>query len=140
MFLWSKRLKYILLTMITLVMSDLALADDCGNAGPQMAMNQCTADQYAAADQKLNKTYQAVLKRAESPQRELLKKAQLAWMESRDADCELLISGNEHGSVRPMIHNLCLTDKTNEREAFLSVLLQCEVGNLSCPLSSANAN
>lgn len=121
-------------------MSDLALADDCGNAGPQMAMNQCTADQYAVADQKLNKTYQAVLKRAESPQRELLKKAQLAWMESRDADCELLISGNEHGSVRPMIHNLCLTDKTNEREAFLSVLLQCEVGNLSCPLSSANTD
>ena len=140
MFLGSERLKYILLTMITLVMSDLALADDCGNAGPQMAMNQCTADQYAVADQKLNKAYQAVLKRAESPQRELLKKAQQAWMVSRDADCELLSSRNELGSVRPMIHNLCLTDKTNEREAFLSVLLKCEVGDLSCPISSANAH
>ena len=126
--------------MITLVMSDLALADDCGNAGPQMAMNQCTANQYAVADQKLNKTYQAVLKRAESPQRELLKKAQQAWMVSRDADCELLSSRNEHGSVRPRIHNLCLKDKTNEREAFLSVLLKCEEGNLSCPISSTNAH
>lgn len=133
-------MRCILLAMITLIMSDLALADDCGNAGPQMAMNQCTANQYAVADQKLNKTYQAVLKRAESPQRELLKKAQQAWMVSRDADCELLSSRNELGSVRPMIHNLCLTDKTNEREAFLSVLLQCEVGNLSCPLSSANTD
>ena len=133
-------MKYILLTMITLVMSDLALADDCGNAGPQMAMNQCTANQYAVADQKLNKTYQAVLKRAESPQRELLKKAQQAWMVSRDADCELLSSRNELGSVRPMIHNLCLTDKTNEREAFFSVLLKCEDGDLSCPISSTNAH
>lgn len=139
MFLGSKRLKYILLTMITLVMSDLALADDCDDV-PQMAMNQCTANQYAAADQKLNKTYQALLKRAESPQRELLKKAQLAWMVSRDADCELLSSRNEHGSVRPRIHNLCLKDKTNEREAFLSVLLKCEEGNLSCPISSTNAH
>ena len=133
-------MRCILLAMITLIMSDLALADDCGNAGPQMAMNQCTANQYAVADQKLNKTYQAVLKRAESPQRELLKKAQLAWMVSRDADCELLSSRNELGSVRPMIHNLCLTDKTNEREAFLSVLLKCEDGDLSCPISSANAH
>ena len=133
-------MRCILLAMITLIMSDLALADDCGNAGPQMAMNQCTANQYAVADQKLNKTYQAVLKRAESPQRELLKKAQQAWMVSRDADCELLSSRNELGSVRPMIHNLCLTDKTNEREAFLSVLLKCEDGDLSCPISSANAH
>ena len=132
-------MRCILLTMITLMMSDLALANDCDD-GPQMAMNQCTADQYAVADQKLNKTYQAVLKRAESPQRELLKKAQLAWMVSRDADCELLSSRNELGSVRPMIHNLCLTDKTNEREAFLSVLLKCEEGDLSCPISSANAH
>ena len=133
-------MRCILLTMITLMMSDLALADDCGNAGPQMAMNLCTANQYDVADQKLSKTYQAVLKRAESPQRELLKKAQLAWMVSRDADCELLSSRNELGSVRPMIHNLCLTDKTNEREAFLSVLLKCEEGDLSCPISSANAH
>ena len=126
--------------MITLMMSDLALAYDCDNAGPQIAMNLCTANQYDVADQKLNKTYQAVLKRAEFPQRELLKKAQLAWIISRDADCELLSSRNELGSVRPMIHNLCLTDKTNEREAFLSVLLKCEVGDLSCPISSANAH
>lgn len=133
-------MRCILLTIITLMMSDLALADDCGNAGPQIAMNLCTANQYDVADQKLSKTYQAVLKRAESPQRELLKKAQLAWMVSRDADCELLSSRNELGSVRPMIHNLCLTDKTNEREAFLSVLLKCEDGDLSCPISSANAH
>ena len=133
-------MRCILLAMITLIMSDLALADDCGNAGPQMAMNLCTANQYDVADQKLSKTYQAVLKRAESPQRELLKKAQLAWMVSRDADCELFSSRNELGSVRPMIHNLCLTDKTNEREAFLSVLLKCEDGDLSCPISSANAH
>lgn len=33
-----------------------------------------------------------------------------------------------------MIANQCLADKTAEREAFLASLLQCEEGDMSCPL------
>jgi len=50
----------------------------------------------------------------------------------------LIASGTEGGSVQPMIHNQCLHDKTAEREAFLASLMQCEEGDLSCPLPPAN--
>jgi len=33
-----------------------------------------------------------------------------------------------------MIINQCMTEKTNERDAFLASLMQCEEGDLSCPL------
>lgn len=37
-----------------------------------------------------------------------------------------------------MIVNQCLADKTNEREAYLATLMQCEEGDLSCPLPPGN--
>ncbi|SUX74431.1 Uncharacterized protein conserved in bacteria [Citrobacter freundii] len=68
-------------------------------------------------------TYQNALKRAAPPQRDLLKKAQTAWITLRDADCALISSGTEGGSAQAMISSQCLTDKTNEREAFLALAL-----------------
>lgn len=130
-------MKRTLLALVVLTASGYALADECENASTQMELNQCTGAQYQAADAKLNKTYQEAIKRAEPPQRDLLKKAQNAWITLRDTDCELLSSGVEGGSVQPMIHNQCLADKTAEREAFLSSLLQCDEGDLSCPLPPA---
>ncbi|MBY6352475.1 MULTISPECIES: lysozyme inhibitor LprI family protein [Enterobacter cloacae complex] len=96
-----------------------------------------SAHQYQAADKKLNQTYQAVIKRAAAPQRDLLKKAQQAWIALRDADCTFIGSGTEGGSIQPMIVNQCLAEKTAEREAFLASLMQCEEGDLSCPLTPA---
>jgi uncharacterized protein YecT (DUF1311 family) len=102
------------------------------NASNQTEMNQCTAAQYQAADKKLNRLIR--LKRAAGKQQEQLKKAQLAWIALRDADCAFLASGAEGGSVQPMLINQCMTDKTVERESFLASLLQCEDGDQSCPL------
>ncbi|WP_039032306.1 lysozyme inhibitor LprI family protein [Leclercia adecarboxylata] len=121
-----------------LLLSTGAQADECANASTQTEMNTCTAQQYQAADKTLNQTYQTAIKRAEAPQRELLKKAQQAWIALRDADCAFIGSGTEGGSIQPMIVNQCLADKTNEREAYLATLMQCEEGDLSCPLPPAN--
>jgi uncharacterized protein YecT (DUF1311 family) len=68
-----------------------ALADDCANANTQIEMNTCAAEQYKAADAKLNETYQNALKRAAPTQRDLLKKAQISWITLRDADCALSV-------------------------------------------------
>lgn len=127
-------MKRIIFTCAALLLSAPALADDCANASTQMEMNTCAAAQFQTADKKLNETYQNALKRAEPPQRDLLKKAQIAWIALRDADCALVSSGTEGGSIQPMIASQCMTDKTDEREAFLASLLQCEEGDLSCPL------
>lgn len=114
-------MKRIFLTCAALLFSSQALADECASASTQLEMNRCAAAQYQAADKKLNETYQSALKRAQPPQRELLQKAQVAWIALRDADCALIRSGTEGGSVQPMIASQCLTDKTNEREAFFSL-------------------
>ncbi|MFZ3618412.1 lysozyme inhibitor LprI family protein [Leclercia barmai] len=131
-------MKRLMIAAGALLLSSLAQADECANASTQMEMNTCTAQQYQAADKTLNQTYQAAIKRAEAPQRELLKKAQQAWIALRDADCAFIGSGTEGGSIQPMIVNQCLADKTNEREAYLATLMQCEEGDLSCPLPPAN--
>lgn len=128
----------ILLTCVALLASSQALADDCANASTQAEMNSCAVAQYQAADKALNKTFQNALKRATPPQQELLKKAQTAWIAVRDADCALISSGTEGGSAQTMISSQCLADKTAEREAFIASLLQCEEGDLSCPLPPAN--
>lgn len=130
-------MKRIIFTCAALLLSAPALADDCANASTQMEMNTCAAAQFQTADKKLNETYQNALKRAEPPQRDLLKKAQITWIALRDADCALVSSGTEGGSIQPMIASQCMTDKTDEREAFLASLLQCEEGDLSCPLPPA---
>lgn len=115
-----------------------ALADECSDASTQADLNACSAAQYQAADKQLNQTWKDVLKRAEPAQRDLLQKAQTAWIALRDADCAFLSSSSRGGSVQPMINNQCLTDKTTEREAFLASLMQCEEGDLSCPLPPGN--
>jgi len=131
-------MKRYLLAGAALLLSAHALADECASASTQLDLNTCAAKQYEAADKKLNQTYQAAFKRAPEPQRELLKKAQQAWIALRDADCKFIGSGTEGGSVQPMIVSQCLTEKTAEREAFLASLMQCEEGDLSCPLPPGN--
>ena len=131
-------MKHYLIAGAALLLSANALADECANASTQLELNTCTAQQYQAADKKLNQTYQAAIKRAAAPQRDLLKKAQQAWIALRDADCTFVGSGTEGGSIQPMIVNQCLTEKTVEREAFLASLMQCDEGDLSCPLPPAN--
>lgn len=67
-------MKRYLIAGAALLLSANALAEECANATTQLEMNTCTAQQYQAADKKLNQTYQAAIKRAEAPQRELLKR------------------------------------------------------------------
>ena len=50
-------MKRILLTCAALLLSGQALADDCANANNQAEMNTCAAEQFKAADAKLNETY-----------------------------------------------------------------------------------
>ncbi|AHJ74416.1 lysozyme inhibitor LprI family protein [Kosakonia sacchari] len=123
-----------MLALAALLLSSPVLADECDNASTQSQLNSCTAGQYQAADKKLNQTFQAALKRSTPPQAAMLKKAQQSWITLRDSDCAFVSSGVEGGSAQQMVQNQCLTDKTNEREAWLASLLQCGEGDLSCPL------
>lgn len=131
-------MKRCILALTALLFSGAVLADECDNASTQTELNTCTASQYQSADKKLNQTYQDALKRATPQQAGLLKQAQQTWINLRDSDCKFVASGVEGGSIQPMVHNQCLADKTVEREAWLASLLQCEEGDVSCPLPPAH--
>lgn len=130
-------MRSVILSMGLLIASASALAEDCGNAQNQMEMNTCAAAEYQAADKKLNETYATVLQRAPAAAQALVKTAQQKWIDLRDADCALVASGTEGGSIQTMVHRQCLSDKTAERTAWLESLLNCDEGDLSCPLPPA---
>lgn len=127
-------MKRFLLALSGLLLSSAALADECDKAQTQLDLNQCYDAQYKKDDLTLNQTYKKVFSIATDEQKDLLKQAQLAWIKVRDADCKFIRSGTEGGSVSPMIYSQCLSDRTKERTAFLESLMQCEEGDLSCPL------
>ncbi|MBK4716674.1 MULTISPECIES: lysozyme inhibitor LprI family protein [Tenebrionibacter/Tenebrionicola group] len=131
-------MKYTLPVIAGLMLTQTALAADCGNIQTQQEMNACAAAEYQKADQNLNETYQAILQRATPQQRQLLAEAEQAWIRVRDADCKFVSSGAVGGSAQALVLNQCLTDKTRERINFLSALTQCDEGDLSCPLPPDN--
>jgi Uncharacterized protein conserved in bacteria len=130
-------MKRLILTAIALLLSANALADDCDKATTQTDMNICADTKLKAADKKLNETYQTAMKRSPPATQALLRDAQKKWIALRDADCEFISAGTEGGSVQPMIRLDCTTAKTEERTAWLESLLNCEEGDLSCPIPRA---
>jgi uncharacterized protein YecT (DUF1311 family) len=130
-------MKRITLIAIALLFSTNALADDCGSSATQTDMNICASARLKAADKKLNETYSTVMKRVPEAHKGMLKSAQQKWIALRDADCEFVASGAEGGSVQPMIRLQCQTDKTVERTAWLESLLNCDEGDMSCPVPRA---
>ncbi|WP_312584587.1 lysozyme inhibitor LprI family protein [Atlantibacter sp.] len=132
-------MKRVGLTVIALLMSSAALAQDCEKAQTQLELNECAASEYKKADSELNAAYKKVFTLASKQQHDILKNAQNAWIKLRDADCDFIASGVEGGSIQPMIYSQCLTDKTRERTAYLESLLQCGEGDLSCPLPPATS-
>lgn len=130
-------MKRLCLLISGLLLSSAALAGECDKAVTQIDSNECYDALYKKDDAALNQTYKKVMKLASPAQQNLLKQAQLAWLKVRDADCKFLVSdptGESGGTIGPMIHSICLSDRTKERTSFLESLTHCEEGDLSCPL------
>lgn len=129
------RLPY-LLALAPLLLSAAAQADDCANASTQSAMNECADKQYKQADSQLNALYKQINSRLQdSPDsKKRLVSAQRAWVAFRDAECAFAASGVEGGSVYPMIYNGCLAELTEKRVAAFKTYLDCQEGDLSCPV------
>jgi uncharacterized protein YecT (DUF1311 family) len=129
----------LLLPLVPLFLIGMANADDCANAMTQAAMNQCAAQESKAADKELNTLYKKITARLKdnAEAKQLLVKAQRAWIGFRDAECSFSASGVEGGSVYPMIHNGCITGLTKARVQAFKIYLECKEGDLSCPVPGA---
>lgn len=98
---------------------------DCANAVTQYDMNVCADRDYKAADKELNlqwvKTRKVVAEwdadldeQAKGAVASLLK-AQRAWIEYRDGQCNAAGYAVWGGSMYPMVVASCLTDLTRKR-------------------------
>ena len=131
-------LKPVIAAAILLAALPAAAQQDCPDDS-QAGLNQCAGDAYKKADAALNATYRQVmarLKDSEAAAKSLVA-AQRAWIAYRDAECDFMSSGVEGGSARPMIVAQCLEQLTTRRTDDLKALLNCEEGDLSCPVPPA---
>lgn len=125
-------MKRVGLLITGLLLSANVLADSCDSATSQAALNECYGKEYKKQDDLLNQTYQQAMKLASEEQKPKLKAAQNAWIAFRDADCTFLSSGADGATVAPMVHAMCMADKTRERTELLKSTLHCEEGDVSC--------
>ena len=88
---------------------------DPGNL-PQQGMNWCAAQDYAASDAMLNRTWDRIYPGLRgSPLGDKLLTAQRAWLTFRDATCDSEAAVFEGGSLAPLIHATCMARLTRQR-------------------------
>jgi len=128
-------------TFLAATLAALALpaahADECmDNAEDQAAMTQCAAQTYKASDAELNGLFHEIRQRlgGDAETRHLLRDAERAWIAFRDAECACAASAVAGGSAFPMVYDLCLDDLTNKRIEEFRQYLNCEEGDISCPV------
>src|SRR5258705_3971329 len=89
--------------------------DPCKDPSTSNGMAECTRQNWKAADQVLNKEYQARLQRSDETGKNLLRKAQRAWVSFRDAQCALEEDVERGGHIAPTIYFQCMERTTNAR-------------------------
>jgi uncharacterized protein YecT (DUF1311 family) len=117
-----------------------AQADDCDSAQGQADLNECYGKAFKASDAELNKLYKEIQGRLKDDQdtSRLLVATQRAWVAFRDAECDFQASAVAGGSAAPMIHAMCLDNQTKHRIEDFKTYLNCEEGDMSCPVPAAN--
>jgi len=110
-------------------------AESCTDAETQAAMNDCSGQTFEEADQALNSIYREIMQRlAGEPETiDRLKQAQRAWISFRDAECSFVLS-NAQGTISSALNSPCMADLTQQRAETLRGFLQCEEGDLICPV------
>ena len=78
-------------------------------------MNICWGKEYKAADILLNQAYRELSLMLDDAEKGQLKKAQLAWLEYRNTNCDFVADEYKGGSIRPTILATCLLGMTNHR-------------------------
>lgn len=113
-----------------------AAAAGCDGAATQAELDACAGAEYAATDKALNQAYSTIMKRlaGNDGQRDLLKAAQRAWIAFRDAECAFAVDPSQQGTIFPMLMTQCLNGVTQGRLEQLQKYLDCEEGDLSCPV------
>lgn len=118
-----------------------AQADQCmDQAEDQATMTRCAAQGYQTSDTELNRLFHEIRQRLgdDSDTRQLLRGTEHAWIAFRDAECGFAASGVDGGSAYAMVYDMCLDGLTQRRIDEFRQYLNCEEGDLSCPVPPAD--
>jgi uncharacterized protein YecT (DUF1311 family) len=117
-----------------------AAADECADPQDQTTMNICAGKEFDAADKALNTAYREIVGRigGDHETKAALTAAQRAWIAFRDGECAFQAKSVESGSIYPLIVAGCKTTLTEARTQQLKTYLDCEEGDMSCPVPTAD--
>lgn len=107
--------------VISIAVSGAGQKDCMKTATMQRDLHQCASSHWQAADDELNRVYQAVLSKYKDDRAflEKLRKAQRAWVTFRDAELAATFPREDkqlhYGSVYPMCANLFRAQWTRDR-------------------------
>lgn len=101
----------------------VAQTPNCNEPQTTIEMNQCSAQEADAADQKLNQVYQQLTAKLDPKQRERMVSAQLAWIEFRDKTCEYERGQFEGGTIATSTYYYCIARVTEQRVSDLETYL-----------------
>lgn len=104
---------------LTLVGLSVPAKAACNEPQNQTEMNICAAEEFKAADEELNRIYNANIGNLDASHKAALKKAQRTWIRYRDEACKSYSLQAEGGSMQPMLYNMCRTRLTGERSNIL---------------------
>lgn len=116
---------------------------ECSAAG-QIALNACARAEYDFYDKIVKRLYKTQMNYLQhdpankkfkeetnfkTDYADLLKKSQLQWLRSRDADClyEAGPDGEDAGSIWPFHYFKCMADRTKVRAQALESYVQCRM-------------
>lgn len=93
------------------------------SAGVTVDLRACTNAELQRQDQRLNRAYQKLSQTLQPANRKKLKTAQLAWIQFRDAQCELEAMNAADGTLSPLMAGSCHLAMTARRANELEDLL-----------------
>ena len=132
----------ILIAIVIATMPAFAFAqDNCyDKAQDQAALNKCADAAFKKSDEKLNELYRQIeiRLRDDADTKKLLVQAQRDWVRFRDAECDFRTAQAAGGSMMPMLVAQCMNHLTQSRIQDLEGYLNCEEGDMGCPVPSAN--
>lgn len=107
-------MKTLLLSLLVLS-SVSAFAKDCGEEMSTNGIYQCEAENFKEQDDRLNDLYKKLVAKEDKVGQKKLKKAQLAWIAYRDAECTYSSDEMRDGSFEKVLMMGCLVSETTKR-------------------------
>jgi len=93
------------------------------STGNMREMNECLSEAYEKVNLRMNEAYQRLLQSLKNP--EPLQRAQVAWLNFRETQCDFEIPREWTGSEIPYSRNSCLIDHTERRVRDLERVVPC---------------